>query len=259
MVELGKEYKFKEPKEPQDPTKIIQMKKYEVELKNLIAKKERYELEKHNLFGSILQVCDPVFRRKIKDLKDEYDDLYKDDNVIGLLALIRKFVYGAKGEEYVYVTMHKAMKALMMMRQSEKESLEHYGARFQEQLEMTEELWGDLSPMKEKGTALEAQSACRSKFLAMVYLAGVDMKRYRVAVNKMHNDHVNGCGVYPDDWCDVKKRLDNQKGGGKNKPNDLSAMMTFAQAGFKGKCWKCGKAGHTKQQCPEKEAELLLE
>jgi hypothetical protein len=54
------------------------------------------------------------------------------------------------------------------------QSLDAFTKRFLSQQEVTEDVWGELIPQMMKGKAVVEQEKARHKFLACVFLAGVD-------------------------------------------------------------------------------------
>jgi hypothetical protein len=113
-----------------------------------------------------------------------------------------------------------------------------------------------------KGKATEEQEKARHKFLACVFLAGVDGKQYGKTVDDLNNDFLLGAVSYPTDVPSMLSLLTNRRGdGGGNKyVNDLQdgvMGVSFVQEegrmeGRSMRCFCCGKRGHSAAMCPER-------
>ncbi|KAL7560198.1 hypothetical protein ACA910_003282 [Epithemia clementina (nom. ined.)] len=110
-----------------------------------------------------------------------------------------------------------------------------------------------------KGKAKDEQEKARSKYLACVFLAGVDRARYKSAVDDLNNDFLLGTVHYPDDVTGMMTLLSNCRGdeGGQHIDDLRDGTITeisFAQKANmrKIKCYNCGKPGRVASQCQEK-------
>jgi hypothetical protein len=155
--------------------------------------------------------------------------LEKKDDVIGLLKRMKGFAYATDGVHNEFWTMQTVMKKLLEMRQGTQESLGNFSKRFLAQLEVTEDVWGPLIPAKMKGKPEKA----RNKYLACVFLAGVDKTRYEKAVNKLNNDFILGAVSCPDDIPGMMSLLSNRQDDDSEKKedvhNDIALVTSFLQ------------------------------
>jgi hypothetical protein len=180
--------------------------------------------------------------------------LEKNDDMIGLLKRMNGFAFATDGVHYEFWTMKSVMKKLLETRQGAQESLGNFSKRFLAQLKVTEDVWGPLIPAKMKGKALDVQEKARNKYLACVFLAGVDKIRYEKAVNELNNDFLLGAVSYPDDIAGMMSLLSNRQDGDSKKKqgvhDDVTLVTNFLQESIV--CYCCGKKGHSSFNCPMK-------
>jgi hypothetical protein len=106
------------------------------------------------------------------------------------------------------------MKTLITMAQHDKESLVSFSKKFLAQVEATEAMWGKLIPAK---LATGTQDAGRDKFLACLFLAGVNHHHYKDVIDELNNDFllekVNYTPkMYPLCWlCSATAAADRRK------------------------------------------------
>jgi Zinc knuckle len=257
LVQEREETKFNEPVDPGDKASRAQVEKYKMLIKAAADDEKEYKRHKHQLFRTIIGQCVPTMRNKLKSLVD-YKEIEKKDDVVGLLNKIRELVYSTENTQYEYWTMQSAMRVLITMKQHEKESLASYSRRFLAQQEVTEDMWGKLIPNKMKGKATDEQNKARDKYLACVFLAGVDRMKYKSAIDELNNDFLSGHVNYPDDVTGALALLSNRRGGGaSNKKFDAIrdgiGEVSFVQKSVryrqKVKCFRCGKMGHIAREC----------
>jgi hypothetical protein len=240
------------------------MKKFEMLLKLKLDDERRYKQDKAKVFCIIIGQCTTAMKHKVQNSNSsEYIALEKADNVIGLLMKMREFAYTTENVQYEYWTMQASVKTLFDMRQQSKESLNGFGnlKRCIAQLEVTEDVWGgELIPMKLKGKTTALQTKGRNKFLACLFLAGVDQDQYGKVVDKLNNDHLQGANCYPKDVPSTMALLNNRRddhGGSKesNIGDDSSVqsektVMSFLQEGRRWFC--CGSKTHLASTCPDR-------
>jgi len=253
LVNDREETDFKEPKDPGDSATRGALERYKMLLKAHLDDKKEYEKQKAKVFRLIMSQCSAAMKAKIESLP-KYEDLEEDDDVVGLLTKIKEIVYSTENVQYEYWTMQASMRSFMVLKQGDKESLGSFSRRFLAQLEVTEEVWGPLSPMKLKGSATDAQNKARDKFLACVFLAGVDRNRFKAVLDDLNNDFLTGNVSYPEDVPGMLALLSNRRGGGASSKKMDAIKDGAFNAGFSqvNKCYKCGKRGHIAKFCRAK-------
>jgi len=263
LVHNKEEATFTEPNTPADTATRAEMKRYEMKLRMVFDKEEQYHSDKAKLFRVIMGQCTTAMKNKVESTAG-YDELEKNDDVIGLLKVLKSHAYTTDNVQYEYWIMQASMRKLIEMKQEPRESLSAFAKRFLAQLEVTEDVWGMLIPHKMKGKPTADQEAARNKYLACVFLAGVDKSKYGNAVDDLNNDFLLGAISYPEDVPSMMTLLSNRRGDhGGNKYVDalkdgdddssIGSLASFLQREKKDKvCYCCGERGHTSPNCPQR-------
>ena len=90
------------------------------------------------------------------------------------------------------------MSKFVNLKQRKDESLTVYHEQWLSQLEATKQVWGPLIPKRGENKVTAAIKKNRSKYLACVFLAGVDRDRYETVIQELHNDFQLGVDHYPE-------------------------------------------------------------
>jgi Zinc knuckle len=222
---------------------------------------DKYQSEKAKVFRLIIGQCVPAMKHKIEG-DTKYPTLVEASDVTGLLQSMKELVYSTHNTQYEYWAMQASMKTLITMTQHDKESLASFSKKFLAQVEATEAMWGKLIPAKLKGQATGTQDAGRDKFLACLFLAGVNRHHYKDVIDELNNDFLLEKVNYRKDVPTMLAMLSNRHGGQKENKcldamNDgVPATSSFAQATPNKKknvtCLTCGKKGHYANECPNK-------
>ena len=259
LVSKGTEQEFKEPDKPKDEAKGMEVERYKMLLKMCLEKQERYQEYKAKVFRIIMGQCKASMRNKLEAL-EVYEKLEEEDDVAGLMEEIRKLVYATDNTQFKYWRMQASWKTLVNMKQADREALQVFATRFLKQVESTEEVWGELYPRNVSGENIEqVQKPARDGFLACLFLAGVDRKRYKSVIDDLSNDFILGKVSYPKDVPGMLNLLVNRRGSsGSNRVDairDGVGGISFAQSGSNKyanyKCNKCKQLGHIKRFCPQ--------
>jgi hypothetical protein len=251
----GEEPEFKEP---EDRDKDVR--NYEILFKKNLEKEEKYLMEKSKAFRLIMGQCSSAMRNKLESLS-ECPGLEENDNIIGLLSKMNELVYSTGNVQYEFWVMQSVITKLVTLCQEPKESLNNYYNRFNGQLESTEKVWGPLIPSMMKGKALTDQDKARDKFLACLFLNGVDRERFQQVVNNLNNDFIRRKISYPEDAAGMLHLLSNHRGNTGGPSKQLEALQdgvistSFTQTGATArnkqnrKCNYCGVFGHLEETC----------
>jgi spore coat polysaccharide biosynthesis predicted glycosyltransferase SpsG len=93
-----------------------QVRRYEILFKKNLEKEEKYIMEKSKAFRLIMGQCSTAMRNKLESL-NEYPQLEKDDNIIGLLSKMNELVYSTGNVQYEYWVMQSAVTKLVTLHQ----------------------------------------------------------------------------------------------------------------------------------------------
>lgn len=271
---LRKEPTFKAPDRPTakrgqeiDP---IDMEEFKIRLKEHLDEVRKFQRLKETLFMTIVGQCTKAMKNKLKSLP-KFKELEEKEDVVGLLNLLKDLVYSTDGEgQYEFWTMQQTTRTLYGIRQGTTESLTDYQTRFNEQLAVTEEVYGSLTPMKYKDESTGKQEEARDAYLACVYLGGTDRNRHKQAIDSLNNDFLLGRTSYPKNVPAMVTYLTNRRGqgGGANKKVEeiqdgvAQAMTSFMQQAkpkkkmsaaklAKIRCHICRELGHMRNDCPQ--------
>jgi hypothetical protein len=253
---------FPEPVTPSETDKAA-MEKYKMLLRGWIDDQKDYRRDKARVFRIIMTQSTAAMKNKIESLP-EYKKMEKDDDVSALLAKMKQLVYSTDKAQYEYWTMQATMKKLTNLKQQDKETLTDFYKRFLNQLEVTEAVWGKMTPETMHSKAETAQKDAREKYLACVFLAGVDRERNTTVIDDLNNDFLVGKVTYPSDTSAMLTLLSNRRGnGGTSKQEQalrdgVSEGESFQQARDNDqnehpdiKCYNCNKKGHYADDCQE--------
>ena len=254
------------------------LKKYEMDYKRQLDQKEDFEKDMCKAFGIILGQCRELTKEVVKSDKS-YKALERADNVTGLLSLLRDLCYGTNKKRYARWIQQAQLRRTVNFSQQTTETIQQFGANFVEQVKTYEDLCGPLVPVKDlirkverTRTVGEGDDAveetytelvladeadiqkARDEFIACIFLAGVDRKLYKGAIDEMNNDFMRHGKAYPGDVSSMLTWLLKRRGNTSNNKEDDTTdgvLTSFAQirSKLKRKCAHCGETGHLAWDC----------
>jgi len=205
---------FPKPKAPgKDPAKHVVDKCREL-MKRKLDKEDKCNEDKAKLFRIIMSQCSPEMKDKLEAQSTELEKLEDDNDVIGLLDLIKELVYNAGGVRNKFVVMQSLNRTLCGRGNTQRpnESLNEHGKRFLQQVEVVEAVWGKLVPPCHESDNTKEKESARNQCLASLFLGGMDQARCKAAVDELNNNCVLGKDVHPADVPAAIMVLTNRRG-----------------------------------------------
>jgi len=188
-----------------------------------------------------------------------------DGDVIGLLDLLRKMAFNTKSSQEPYTVLVEQVDKFTSIQQGEKERITNYHDRFQAMKKVIKAQWGSFYPSvlaeKEQGPDdADKAAAAQEKVFASIFLRGSNNVELKVDLN---NSFLSGNDNYPNTIDEaLSLMMHYQDGKGKVKSETMISRdeeipasgnaTSFAQVAEKRTCFKCGKKGHIKANCPLK-------
>jgi len=221
LVKKKVEATLPKPKAPgKDPAKHVVDEHREL-MKRKVDNEDKCNEDKAKLFRIIMTQCLPEMKDKLEAQSTELEKLEGDNDVFGLLDMIKELVYNARGVRNKFVIMQSLNRTFYGRGNTQRpnESMNEYGKRILQQVEVVEAVWGKLvPPCHDNDNAKDKESAC-NQCLASLFLGGTDQACYKAAVDELNNNYVLSKDVYPADVPAAIVVLTNRRGHSAVDPN----------------------------------------
>ncbi len=280
LILYGEEAEFDEVEVPTKKLTGMEAKKFELDYRRQQEKKDEYQKEKCKGFAIIMGQCKTITKEVVKADKS-YRTLERADDILGLLALLRSICYGTDKKRYLSWIQQAQLRKTVNYSQNTGDSLQQYATHFLEQVKTLESSHGLLVPTKDMTKTIEQTrivgegdqeheetytvvvladkeeiERARDKFVACLFLAGVDRRRYKDAIDEMNNDFLRHGTEFPGDVSSMVTWLLKRRGGTNTDYREDAAtdgVTSFAQVNPRRNsekmCAACGKEGHLAWDC----------
>ena len=161
LVKQGRETMFTEPKPPRkDESTQGPLEKFKMELTIFHKDSKEHKDQKSKAFVIIMGQCSQAVKSKVENDMD-FQELEKNDDVVGLLNKLREFAFSAGGVQHPHWTLQKVVQDLTCMSQGPKEMVQNCHKRFLALTKVIEAQWGEFSPpgLVADATAAETKKA----------------------------------------------------------------------------------------------------
>jgi hypothetical protein len=207
-----------------------------------------------------------------------YEQCKNDYDSLGLLKILREFVFKSDDRQYKYKAEDQAKRAYYNLRQTPEMSCQEYFECVRNIVEVIKSLGGSLADDMHLADELpdtrpargyteaqnrEARERILNKKVAYGLLVRADRGRYGKLIEEVENAYLKGNNDYPKTPTEAYNLLVNYKSYNTNKrtqPGGLDQVAFVAEGKrLKGdgeypniQCFKCKRMGHYKSDCPEK-------
>jgi hypothetical protein len=280
MVENFADYNFQRPENPEDDEDPYEMESWKKQLDLYWKRRGIYHDNKMKLYSLIWGQSSKTTQSKVEthqnfaDCKSSYDSL-------GLLKIIREFVFKSDDRQYKYKAEDMAKRAYYNLRQTPEMSCQEYFERVKNIVEVIKSLGGSLCddmhlddelPVQRARHTEEQRAEARERILEKKVAYGIlvraDRNRYGKLIEEIENDFLMGNNNYPETPTEAYNLLVNYKNyNSTNKRNGPPPggldQIAFVATGreedeqeikpkkdrSKLMCFNCLQYGHYKSEC----------
>jgi len=265
LVKYSKETTFVEPTPPDKKDKTEGLtQKYSIEYRSYERKQDTYRKEKAQLFDIIMGALEPNLKSKV-EANSEYAQMEATYDVKGLLDKLSDMIFMHEGAHEKFWAMQMSLRTFANINQGPHETNDFYHYRFMGYSKAIVKQWGAFYPDNLAGGASDSEKkAAQDKMLAMIFLGGVDKRRYGSMLASLNNSFLNGEDKYPASVNDALNVLqlwqDYGQGTGPRSAIDSERVRPGSETSFtqtnrqlaRLRCFECDGIGHYARNCPER-------
>ena len=197
-------------------------------------------------------------KNKVESMID-HEMIEEKDDVIRLLKGLKQLAFETVDVQCEHWTLCQSMKNASTMKQQGDEALVAHHRCFIGMVNVTESQWGMIAVP----TKIGADKDTRNKFLACIFIAGVDRKKHRKLINELNNQCLSGNNNYPTTLEGALNVVSHYKCDGTSMSprgettDEGIGSASFAQLNKKTQkkqnvtCYKCKQKGHNANECNE--------
>ena len=210
-------------------------------------------------------MCEPNVKGIIES-HSKFKEWETKHDVKSLLEELEEMVFMHKGAHQKFWAMQMSLRRFMSINQGPNESNDFYHYRFMGYSKAIIKQWGSFYPKElVKGTS-ETENQAQEKMLAMIFLGGVDKKRYGSMLASLNNSFLAGDDKYPASVNDALNTLQLWQNYGQGSSSsgaiDSDRIRPGSETSFaqrrarrntpldRVECWNCGELGHMQNNCP---------
>jgi hypothetical protein len=255
-----------EPADP-DPTNALEVKRWEIRIKEHHVKQQAYENFRSGLYSVVLGQCTEALEEQLKS-HDDFEAA--NQNGIALLTIIRTILYSFEEKRKLVDGLADVKETFYSFKQGKYMPLQRYHELFLAHVKVLDEVGvtiADESLIKAVGRAngrpvnpnAVDRAAAKEMALAMRFIRGTNVT-HAPYLKHLRNSYLDGNDIYPTTLHGAYNVLQRRETDDRPVVNE-SDGVAFAQSQSQGgggerkldhiECWNCGRRGHFKDNCTE--------